>query len=81
MRRIHSVVIALVLAEPLLISQLENAFGTSEVPDELRRPIDKESFMRMLSYYEIRSQTVCPSGAPTKMNAAQPAAAAHRRMP
>jgi hypothetical protein len=28
MRCIHSVVIALVLAEPLLISQLDNAFGT-----------------------------------------------------
>jgi hypothetical protein len=47
--------------------------------DELRRPIDKEVFMRMLSYYEIRSQTERPSGAPTKMNAAQPAAATHRR--
>jgi len=33
--------------------------------------------MRMLSYYEIKSQTERPSGAPTKMNAAQPAAAAH----
>jgi hypothetical protein len=51
------------------------------VLDELRRPINKEVFMRMLSYYEIRSQTVCPSGAPTKMNAAQPVVAAHRRMP
>jgi hypothetical protein len=28
MRCIHSVVFALVLAEPLLISQLGNAFGT-----------------------------------------------------
>jgi hypothetical protein len=34
-----------------------------------------------MSYYEIRSETERPSGAPTKMNAAQPAAAAHRRMP
>jgi hypothetical protein len=51
------------------------------VPDELRRPIDKEVFMRMLSYYEIRSQTERPSGAPTKMNAAQSTVAAHRRMP
>ena len=30
--------------------------------------------------YEIRSQTKRPNGAPTKMNVAQPAAAAHRRM-
>jgi hypothetical protein len=37
--------------------------------------------MRMLSDYEIRSETERPSGAPTKMNAAQPAAASHRRMP
>ena len=50
------------------------------VLDELRRPINKKVFMRMLSYYEIRSQTERPSGAPTKMNAAQHAVAAHRRM-
>src|SRR5262245_51342292 len=63
----------------LVISQLGNAFGTSIVLDELRRPIGKDVFMRMLSDYEIRSETRCPSGAPTKINAAQPAAAAHRR--
>ena len=48
--------------------------------DELRRPIDQEVFMRMWSYYEVRPETERPSGAPAKMNAAQPAAAAHRRM-
>jgi hypothetical protein len=37
-----------------------------------------EIFMRVLSYYEIRSETECQSGPPTKMNAAQ-LAAAHRR--
>lgn len=67
--------------EPLVISQPGNAFGTFGCFDEWRRPIDKDVFMRMLSYYEVRSQTEHPSGAPTKMNAAQPAAAAHRRMP
>jgi hypothetical protein len=36
--------------------------------------------MRMLSYYEIKSQTERPSGAPTKMNAAQHAVATLRRM-
>jgi hypothetical protein len=41
----------------------------------------KELFVRMLSCYEIRSQTERPSGAPTKMNAAQLAGAAHRRNP
>jgi hypothetical protein len=29
--------------------------------------------------YEIKSETERPAGAPTKMNAAQPAAAVHRR--
>jgi hypothetical protein len=33
----------------------------------------------MLSYYEIRLQTERPSGALTKMNAAQLVTAAHRR--
>lgn len=36
--------------------------------------------MRM-NYYEIRSQTQRPSGAPTKMKTAQLATAAHRRKP
>jgi hypothetical protein len=62
-------------------SHLGKAFGTAWVLDELRLPIDMEVFMRMLNYYEIRSQTGRPSGALTKMNMAQPAAAAHRRMP
>ncbi len=36
--------------------------------------------MRMLSHNEIRLQTVCTNGAPTKMNAAQHAVATLRRM-
>ena len=36
--------------------------------------------MRMLSYYEISSQTERPNGAPTKKNAAQHAVATLRRM-
>jgi hypothetical protein len=68
-------------AEPLVISQLGNAFGTSGCLTSCGDQIDKKVFMRMLSYYEISSQTVCPRGAPTKMNVTQPAAAAHRRMP
>jgi hypothetical protein len=52
--------------EPLVISQLGNALGIFGCFDEWRRPIDKKLFMRMLSYYEIRSRTVCPKGAPTQ---------------
>jgi hypothetical protein len=39
---------------------------------KLRRPIGQEIFMRMLSCYEIRSQTESPSGAPAKMNTRSP---------
>jgi hypothetical protein len=60
-------------------SELGNAFGSSRVLDELGLPIDKEAFMRMLSYYEIRLQTERPSSASTKIDAAQLATAAHRR--
>ena len=42
------------------------------VLDEMRRPIKQEVFMRMLSDYEISSQTERPSGAPNKMNVTQP---------
>jgi hypothetical protein len=37
--------------------------------------------MRMLGDYEIRIGNGAPQSAPTKMNAAQPTAEAHRRMP
>jgi hypothetical protein len=60
-------------------SELGNAFGTSTMLDDSRLPIDKEVFMRMLSYYEIRSETSRLGDAPTKTNAAQLAIAAHRR--
>jgi hypothetical protein len=61
-------------------SELGNALGISTMLDDSRLPIDKEVFMRMLSYYEIRSETH-PGGAPAKSNAAQPATAALRRKP
>jgi hypothetical protein len=60
MRRIHLVVIALVL-ESRYSSHSLKMRRHLKVPDELTRPTDKESFMRVLSYYEIRSQTVCPA--------------------
>lgn len=47
MRRIHSGAIAFALAEPLLISKFENA-SVATGADELRRPTDKESFVRTL---------------------------------
>src|SRR5262245_12124298 len=62
-------------------SELGNVLGISTLLDDSRQPIDKEVFMRMLSYYEIRSETTRPSGTPTKTTAAQPATAAPRRKP
>ena len=64
---------------PWKSSELGNGPSVSTLLDDSRLPIDKEVFMRMLSYYEIRSETARPSGAPTERNAAQPNAAAQRR--
>ncbi len=60
--------------------------GNQEAPkalllDDSRRPVDKEVFMRMLSYYEIRSETARPSGATTNGSTAAPANVAQRRKP
>ena len=68
-------------------SEIGNALGISTMLDDSRLPVDKEVFMRMLSYYEIRSETTRHDGAPAagretapaKGTAAQPATAAHRR--
>jgi hypothetical protein len=46
-------------------SELGNAMGTSTMLDDSKLPVDKEVFMRMLSYYEISA-----GGAPAKDNAA-----------
>jgi len=43
--------------------------------DDSKQPIDKEVFMRMLSYYEIRSETAHPAGASAAGNSPQPKAA------
>jgi hypothetical protein len=66
---------------PWKSSELGNSLGVSTLLDDSRRPVDKEVFMRMLSYYEIRSETARPSGAATDANAAPPANAAQRRKP
>ena len=57
-------------------SELSNVLGISTILDDSRQPIDKDVFMRMLSYYDIRSETPRPGSAPTERNAAQPNTAA-----
>jgi hypothetical protein len=64
---------------PWKSSELGGALGISPMLDDSRQPIDKEVFMRMLSYFEIRSETARPAGAPAKGNEAKPATAADRR--
>jgi hypothetical protein len=66
---------------PWKSSELGNGPGVSTLLDDSRLPVDKEVFMRMLRYYEIRSEKVPPSGATTDGNAAAPANAAQRRKP
>jgi hypothetical protein len=64
---------------PWKSSEIGDSVGISTMLDDSRLPIDKEVFMRMLSYYEIRSETTRSSGAPAKTNTAQPDKAAQRR--
>ena len=66
---------------PWKSSELGNGPNVSTLLDDSRRPVDKEVFLRMLSYYEIRSEAARPSGATTDGNAAAPANAAQRRKP
>jgi len=66
---------------PWKSSELGRSIGISPMLDDSRLPIDKEVFVRMLSYYEIRSETPRPDGAPTQTNAAQLTTAAQRRKP
>ena len=62
-------------------SELGNAPGISTMLDDSRLPVDKEVFMRMNRYYEIRSETARAGSASTEKNIAQPATAAQRRNP
>jgi len=64
---------------PWKSSELSNGPSVSTLLDDSRRPVDKEVFMRMLSYYEIRSETARPSGATPDGNAVAPAIEAQRR--
>jgi hypothetical protein len=66
---------------PWKSSELGNGPSVSTLLDDSRRPVDKEVFLRMLSYYEIRSETAQPSAAATDGNLAAPAIVAQRRKP
>jgi hypothetical protein len=66
---------------PWKSSELGNGPNVSTLLDDSRLPVDKEVFMRMLNYYEIRSGTTRPSGATTDGNVTAPANAAQRRKP
>ena len=46
-------------------SEIGNSLGLSTLLDDSRQPIDREVFMRMLSYYEIRSEPARHGGAPS----------------
>ena len=61
---------------PWKSSQVGASLGVSTLLDDSRQPIDKEVFMRALSYYEIRSETTRHDGAPA---GTRPASAAHGR--
>ncbi len=65
---------------PWKASELGNGPSVSTLLDDSRLPVDKEVFMRMLSYYEIRSESA-GSSAPADANATAPATAAPRRKP
>ena len=66
---------------PWKISELGNGPSVSTLLDDSRRPVDKEVFMRMLLYYEIRSETARPGGATTGGNAAETSNVTQRRKP
>jgi hypothetical protein len=66
---------------PWKSSELGNGPSVSTLLDDSRRPVDKEVFMRMLLYYEIRSETSRPGGATTGGNAAETSNVTQRRKP
>jgi len=59
---------------PWKSSEMGRAPGISPMLDDSRQPIDKEVFMRVLNYYDIRSETTRHDGAPP---ATRPATSAH----
>jgi hypothetical protein len=63
---------------PWKSSEIGKSLGISTMLDDSRQPIDKEVFMRMLNYYEIRSGATRGASAAGR-ETAQPATAVHRR--
>ena len=61
---------------PWKSSQIGASLGVSTLLDDSRQPVDKEVFMRALSYFEIRSETTRHDGAPA---GTRPDSAAHGR--
>ncbi len=61
---------------PWKSSQIGASLGVSTLLDDSRQPVDKDVFMRALSYYEIRSETTRHDGAPA---GTRHASAAHGR--
>jgi hypothetical protein len=66
---------------PWKSSELGNGPSVSTLLDDSRRPVDKEVFMRMLLYYEIRSETARPGATTTGGNAAETSNVTQRRKP
>lgn len=68
---------------PWKSSELGNALDIATMLGDSRQPIDKDVFMRALSYYEIRAETGRHDGAPAAGRETAPAGrdAAHRRKP
>ena len=72
---------------PWKSSEIGNSLGISPMLDDSRLPVDKEVFMRVLSYYQIRSTSTHQPGAAggrdtaaaEKSDAAQPATADRRK--
>jgi hypothetical protein len=72
---------------PWKTSELGKSLGISTLLDDSRQPIDKEVFLRVLSYYELIPTTTHPSGAPAggprttaaESDATQPGTAPPRR--
>jgi hypothetical protein len=65
---------------PWKASEIGDSLGISTMLDDSRLPIDKEVFMRVLSYYEVRSTTTRGDGAAAeKSDAARPATTSRRR--
>ena len=66
---------------PWKSSEMGNVPGISTLLDDSRLPIDKDVFMRMLSYYEIRSETARPAvRRPTRMRRRPPLGAEEETM-